>query len=72
MISRAAEYWEDLKAWRRGEVRIAPHGTTGRVYARKDSRGHPIIPSKGTVRTHIKITSKDGRVREVTLPDKEI
>lgn len=29
-------YWEDFKAWRRGEVRVAPRGTTGRIYARKD------------------------------------
>jgi hypothetical protein len=30
--------WEDAKAYRRGEVRVAPRGVTGRVYARKDGQ----------------------------------
>jgi hypothetical protein len=28
--------WEDLKAFRRGERRVAPHGVTGRVYAKRN------------------------------------
>lgn len=30
------EIWEDLKAFRRGEKRIAPRGTTGRIYAKRN------------------------------------
>lgn len=29
------ELLEDFKAWRRGERRVAPYGTKGRIYARK-------------------------------------
>ena len=38
MIQRIKWLWEDFKAWRRGERRIAPHGATGRIYERKN--GH--------------------------------
>ena len=31
--------WEDLKAARRGERRIAPRGARGRVYEKKDATG---------------------------------
>ncbi len=34
---RPRQLWEDFKAHRRGEVRVAP-GMRGRVYARKEDR----------------------------------
>ena len=37
MWKRILWAWEDFKAWRRGERRVAPHGTTGRIYERKGS-----------------------------------
>ncbi len=34
--------WQDFKAGRRGERRVAPRGVRGRIYARKDgSDGNP-------------------------------
>lgn len=37
-------YWDDLKAWRRGETRIAPRGVTGRIYARKRGDSDGLAP----------------------------
>ena len=31
--------WEDAKAWRRGDRRIAPRGARGRIYRRKGAEG---------------------------------
>lgn len=39
MWKRLAWAWEDYKAWRRGEHRVAPHGATGRIYARTGQEG---------------------------------
>jgi hypothetical protein len=35
-MSLIKNIWEDLKAFRRGERRVAPHGVTGRVYAKRN------------------------------------
>lgn len=32
------ELWQDVKAFRRGEKRVLPHGSRGRVYERRDGR----------------------------------
>lgn len=37
MLSFFRSLVEDFKAYRRGEYRVAPRGSTGRVYARKNS-----------------------------------
>ena len=39
------ELWNDFKAWRRGEHRIAPYGTQGRVYSKKIPLTIDNIPS---------------------------
>ncbi len=36
MFKRIREIWQNYKAWRRGERRIAPSGARGRVYEQKD------------------------------------
>ena len=51
--------WEDFKAWRRAEKRVAPRGARGRIYARKalaaaaepphlkiGARGAPSVPGR--------------------------
>lgn len=69
-------YWENFKAWRRGEVRIAPRGVTGRVFAKKNAEPAPDTGMstmvRGKVSTELKITKADGTVHVVHLPDKEI
>ncbi len=37
---------EDFKAWRRGEVRVAPRKCSGRVYAPRDVPAEPGFQSK--------------------------
>lgn len=49
------ELWEDFKAWRRGEKRIAPRGAKGRIYESKGQKAPP-GPMKATVRLQGKIT----------------
>jgi len=34
LLQIIAERWQDYKAWKRGERRIAPRGSRGRVYER--------------------------------------
>lgn len=50
------EKWNDLKAWRRGETRVAPSGTRGRVYAR------------GKAELEMKVTRADGSVEHIKVP----
>ena len=68
-------YWlkEDLKAYRRGERRIAPKGTVGRIYERKDgttSNAGLSFTSKGQPRASldILITRADGSVERRAVP----
>ena len=72
------ELWGDLKAWRRGEKRVAPYDTRGRIYQRKgESVGGPsLYRSKATpdATLKLKITRADGTVeyREAPVIAKEI
>lgn len=76
------ELKEALKAWRRGERRIAPHPVRGRVYVKKNpteqdeaARARPPggqAVSRGVVQCEAKITRADGTVERVRLPDQEI
>lgn len=60
---------EGFKAWRRGEVRIAPHGSRGRIYARKadqlvlqegNKSGGLNVPVRAKASLEMKITRADG------------
>ena len=63
--------WEDFKAFRRGERRVAPRQIRGRVYAKKGA-----APSSGAVKTSarpsasltMKITRADGSVETIKVP----
>jgi hypothetical protein len=50
---------EDFKAWRRGEVRIAPDGVRGRVFQ-----------SRGKVNVEMLVTRADGTVEKRIVPGK--
>lgn len=65
--------WEDLKAFRRGERRIAPRSVTrGRVYARKNedtpSGSHFATKREPKATLSMKITRADGSVERVVVP----
>lgn len=62
--------WEDFKAKRRGEVRVAP-GLRGRIYAKKEEiaeAGDHSAKTKGKAFLHMKITRADGSIEELTVP----
>lgn len=70
---------EGVKAHRRGEIRVAPRGTRGRVYRKKDEAGSA-LPAKTEPKAtiYMKITRADGSVEyrespaQVTfIPDSE-
>ena len=44
-------FWEDVKAYRRGERRVAPRGARGRIYVKKN--GQPVALADGLA--HVKI-----------------
>jgi hypothetical protein len=73
-LPRPKELWEDFKAWRRGERRVRPYGTHGRIYERKDvgevSGGVNKVKSEPEVTLHMKIIRADGTVEERTVPAK--
>ena len=60
------ETWQNFKAWRRGERRIAPSGTRGRVYASAESplAGAHKVETKTTYMTLAKVIRADGRPDE--------
>jgi hypothetical protein len=65
--------WEDLKAFRRGERRIAPRSQhRGRVYARKNEdtpSGNYFATKRAPKATlRMKITRADGTVEHVVVP----
>jgi hypothetical protein len=64
--------WDDLKAFRRGERRIAPRSVhRGRVYARKDEDTpgtHFATKRTPKATLRMKITRADGTVEHVVVP----
>ena len=60
------ETWQDFKAWRRGERRVAPSGTRGRVYAQKSPSLSSAmeVETKTTYMTLAKVIRADGRPDE--------
>ena len=61
-----SETWQNFKAWRRGERRIAPAGARGRVYEQRDapSSGAHEVETKTTYTTLAKVIRADGRPDE--------
>lgn len=60
-------FWEDAKAYRRGQTRIAPRGARGRIYAQKADGSHvALAPGEASVKI-VHTCAKDGtqRVYEV-------
>ena len=60
------ELWQNFKAWRRGERRIAPSGTRGRVYEQKNasSSGAHEVETKTTYTVLARVIRADGRPDE--------
>ena len=65
-MKRIFEVWRNFKAWRRGERRIAPFGTRGRVYEYKDAPSSSAmeIATKTTYTTLARVIRADGRPDE--------
>lgn len=75
-------YWlrQDYKAWKRGERRIAPRGSTGRVYEKKEnvlqaqpppvaSSGAMKVNGRGSATLQMKITRKaTGEIEYIEVP----
>ena len=61
-----SETWQNFKAWRRGERRIAPAGARGRVYEQRDapSSGAHEVETKTTYTTLARVIRADGRPDE--------
>ncbi len=69
MFTRIREFWRDVKAWRRGERRIAPRGVRGRIYEKRaaplgeipgGSAGAHRAPTKTTFRMMARVIRADG------------
>ncbi len=62
MFTRIREVWQNYKAWRRGERRIAPYGARGRVYAQKDLPPSAAleVETKTTYTTLARVIRADG------------
>ena len=73
-IPKFKELWQDFKAYRRGERRVAPYGTRGRVYAPKIAKSDPgsvkLVTKEPTASVNIKITRADGSVETMSVPAK--
>ncbi len=58
MVGFLKSIWDDLKAFRRGETRVAPRGSRGHTHARKNEPLHrqpgSHIKSGGTGTAHIR------------------
>ena len=65
-------WWQDFKAWRRGEQRVAPKGVRGRIYSKKE--GAPSSPNNIRTSARSKVTLRmqviraNGQVEEVVVP----
>lgn len=60
---------EDFKAWRRGETRVSPRGTFGRVYARTAADPSAIaVKAEPTATLTMTIIRADGTTEVITVP----
>lgn len=64
--------WEDFKAFRRGEKRVAPRQVRGRVYARKGGGGGSSIVIGKTPKATLTmtVTRANGDVETIKVPAK--
>ena len=68
------ELKEDVKAFFRGERRVAPYGASGRVYEPrkpqegKGSGGHALVSGRASGTLTMKITRANGDVEVVEVP----
>lgn len=49
-------WWHDFRAWRRGDRRIAPAGSRGRIYEKR--AGGPVGPHQVKTETTFKTTAR--------------
>ncbi len=62
MFTRIREIWQNYKAWRRGERRVAARGARGRIYEQKNpppSAAHE-VKTKTTYTTLARVIRADG------------
>jgi hypothetical protein len=68
-IPTLRELREDIKALRRGEKRVAPYGSTGRVYAKRhpieDTSGAHNPKAKPTVNVTARVIRADGSIEDM-------
>ena len=64
-------FWEDFKAHRRGEKRVAPRNVRGRVYAREGDEPQGtsfVIKRKPTASLVMTVRRKDGTTEIIKVP----
>ena len=66
---------EGFNAWRRGEKRVAPYGSRGRVWVKKDdllpatsAAGEKKVKAGPTAVLEMKVTRADGTVETIRVP----
>jgi hypothetical protein len=75
VIEYLKTYVEDVKAWRRGEKRVAPRGARGRVYALRNGET-PAVGSgttflfrkEPTANLVMRVIRADGSVETIKVP----
>lgn len=67
---------DDFNAWRRGEVRVAPYGSTGRVFERKAEPTSPDnsyqYAAEPVVTVELEIRRADGTVEKINVPGEAV
>lgn len=66
--------WEDVKAWWRGERRVAPRNVRGRVYARRDESGGTMSAKarlKGRMSLRVYRAARDVWEDPINVPSEE-
>lgn len=72
-IPTLKELVSDFRAWRRGEKRVAPYGSRGRVYEKKSGNagsGPSLNRTKAEPKAtlHMKIMRADGTIEHRSVP----
>ncbi len=66
MFTRIRAVWQNYKAWRRGERRVAPYGARGRIYEQKNAPPSSAleVETKTTYTTLARVIRADGSPAE--------